>query len=469
MLERVLPFRRPRCLSGRMLCEWPRNADVAQCFTRCLVRRQPCGVATGVSVRVLPSARNMSSASNTKKLAEFETPPAYRVNAKAREPLVRWMRHALESAGCTIIHASAPNVAPFRISFQLPSGERRGLVAYAFLANSRSTRNRPADEHRFQVKYGPESDAAHPIWQDPFGLYTTLFLGINPDADLFVAADPVLHSPTKFFISIEFKQDQADKARSTGWHAWERITRSREGGPIEVLVGGSSSSFLRLIEFERDALGEDPGHRQLIAERTPDFANATPRVKRGHGQVLAPSQSRIHQLAKEFEMTEAEVLMLISESPHLKMAVRGSVAEAHLARTARALPHVANAERVLGGGGVDVRVTLKSGKVFGIQCKNVLRARAANGDVRLDFQRTRASKSNSCSRYYSPRDFDVVAACLHAVTERWEFSYVLSGKMDPHPTCTGKLASNVRIDSRWSADLLSILGRPSAGTTRGGA
>lgn len=29
----------------------------------------------------------------------------------------------------------------------------------------------------------------------------------------------------------------------------------------------------------------------------------------------------------------------------------------------------------------------------------------------------------------APTDFDVVAACLHAVTEKWEFRYILSGEL----------------------------------------
>jgi hypothetical protein len=56
-------------------------------------------------------------------------------------------------------------------------GERMGVVAYAFLANSRLTKNRPADEHRFQIKYGPD-DKREP-WQDPFRLYTTLLAGLD--------------------------------------------------------------------------------------------------------------------------------------------------------------------------------------------------------------------------------------------------------------------------------------------------
>jgi hypothetical protein len=101
------------------------------------------------------------------------------------------MEAALVAAGCRIIHKSPADRAPFRISFVLPNGERMGIVAYAFLANSKVTRNRPGDEHRFQVKYGSKNDSLHEIWQDPFGLYTTLFLGINPPAErpLFVTRD----------------------------------------------------------------------------------------------------------------------------------------------------------------------------------------------------------------------------------------------------------------------------------------
>jgi len=57
-----------------------------------------------------------------------------------------------------------------------------GIVAYAFLANSKPTKNRPPDEHRFQLKYGSKDDRLHELWQDPFGLYTTLLVGINPEA-----------------------------------------------------------------------------------------------------------------------------------------------------------------------------------------------------------------------------------------------------------------------------------------------
>lgn len=133
----------------------------------------------------------------------FEGPRTYRVQRADREPLVRFMREALESRGCRIIYASEPDRAPFVIAFETLSGERMGVVAYAFLATRTPTKNRPEDERSFQVKYGSKRENnVHAIYQDPLGLLTTVFLGISPDEGFFVAVDPEVHNPTKFFIRI---------------------------------------------------------------------------------------------------------------------------------------------------------------------------------------------------------------------------------------------------------------------------
>lgn len=388
-----------------------------------------------------------------------DLPRVYRVQAKAREPLLRWILDALTTSGCRVIHASPANEAPFRVAFMLPNGERMGIVAYAFLANSRVTRNRPGDEHRFQVKYGTKDGKRHELWQDPFGLYTTLFLGINPERGLFVGADPVLHSPTRLFISIEFKEEHALTIERRGWHSWERDRRAHDDR-VEILVGGSSHAFLRYVMFEREALGEEQGHRQLLAERAAPTVGS--RDARGAGRYeanLSLSPERLHALALEFEMSESEVLDLVATTPHVKKAVRGTVAEEHLVRALASLPGVSAAHRVMDAAEVDVSVRLHGGRPLRIQCKNVLRRPTHDGLARLDFQRTRAARADPCSRYYSPRDFDVVAACLHAVSERWTFKFALPGALDPHAKCVGKLASNVRIDSRWSEDARDVLAR----------
>ena len=133
------------------------------------------------------------------------------------------------------------------------------------------------------------------------------------------------------------------------------------------------------------------------------------------------------------------------------MAVRGWVAEEHL-RDQLAKIRGVQCERLDAEGGPDICVRFEGGRSLTLECKNVLRKTNAKGRPRLDFQRTRAAKADPCSRYYAPDDFDVVAACLHAVTEKWEFRYIIPRKLSPHNTCVGKLGSNVIVGCDWSDD-----------------
>ena len=381
-------------------------------------------------------------------------PRLYSVSRAKKEPLVRFIRESLENSGCRILHEPDPSFAPYRFTFETPEGERLGILVYAFFANSQPTRNRPGDEHRFQVKYSVKTDKLHDLWQDPYLLYTTLFCGIDPERGIFVGADPVLHSPTRFFISVEYKQHQVDEILTRCWHSWER---ERAGGddPVEVLVGGTRDSFLRYVRFEREALCEEPGHRQLLAETLLAPATRSPAAPE-IVSCLAPPPLRLHALAEEFQMTEAAVLDLIGSARRLKMAVRGWVAEEHLARTLRTVPGVSSCARNDEEGQPDLNVIF-TGVPLVVECKNVLRDRTAGGLARVDFQRTRASKKDPCSRFYAPQDFDVVAACLHAVERVWRFSYVLSAKLSPHAKCSGKLASTVKIDAQWSENASVVL------------
>jgi hypothetical protein len=398
------------------------------------------------------------------------------IDARRRAPLIDFLLGGLRAAGCLVLRTSPPGVAPVRVSFVAPWGERMGVVAYAFTANARPTRNRPDDEHRFQVKYGAKDGRLHELWQDPFGLYTTLFLGINPDLGVFVGADPVLNSPTRFFISKEFKQRHVDEIRARGWHAWEREQR-RESAPEprEVLVGGTADHLLRYVLFEREARGEDQGHRQLLAERfgaaaLPTAADVLARLRSGAAAeppavpdlpVLTPTRAR--DLEREFALGADAVLELIADAPRLKMAVRGWVAERHLHDQVAALDGVASVEPIAGDGQPDLRVAVRGGRrPVLVECKNVLRTADRAGHPRLDFMRTRVSQGDACTRYYSPADFDVVAACLHAHTERWEFAARRTSDMAPHAACTGKLAHRLVVDAAWDRDVLAVL-RAAAG------
>jgi hypothetical protein len=361
------------------------------------------------------------------------------------------MLEGLRSSGCRIISAPRPDRAPFVITFETRAGERMGVVAYAFRATRTPTRNRPADERSFQIKYASKKDYAednsHVLWQDQLGLFTTLLIGIDLDDMFFVSADPILHNPTKFFIRLEFKDDHAAQIKRKGWHSWERERRTpRSAEPTESLVGGTIERIFDLVRFERAALGLDPGNRQLLAEK--------PHLFRRHADERKPEPLKVtelHPLANEFGLDERGILGVIAGARRLKMAVRGWVAEEHLRDQLAKLKGV-QCERLDIEGGPDVHVRFEGGRPLTVECKNVLRKADAKGQPRVDFQRTRASKTDPCSRYYAPDDFDVVAACLHAVTEKWEFRYVVPGNLSPHKNCAGKLGSNVSVGSDWSDD-----------------
>lgn len=382
-------------------------------------------------------------------------PRLYSVSASDKRPLLDFITGALRLAGCRILFESPANQAPFRVTFETAEGERLGIVVYAFLANQKLTKNRPADEHRFQVKYGSKDGALHELWQDPYHLYTTLFVGINPDQGLFVGADPVLHSPTKLFISVEFKQVHADAILENGWHVWERDRRMGDDTPIEVLVGGRKEAFLRFVRFERASLREAPGHRQLLAERLERIVIPN-KVEIGDAFLSFPPPGRLHDLAKEFQLSEREILNLIEEAPRLKMAVRGWVAEEHLFRMLKEEREVEDCKRLHEDGKPDIALRFR-GTPLTVECKNVLRKTTQDGLARVDFQRTRSSLGDPSSRYYSPKDFEIIAACLHAVTEKWEFRYALTRNMEQHKRFAAKLSNNVRVETTWPASARPVL------------
>ncbi len=383
-------------------------------------------------------------------------PRIYNVDPRGRGPLVDFMVAALEASGCRVIYRPPPDKAPYQITFEDPEGQRQGIIAYAFTANTRVTRNRPGDEHRFQLKYGSKDGNLHELWQDSTGLYTTLLVGINTEQGFFVGADPVLHSPTRLFISIEFKQEHVDRIAKDGWFAWERIRRTATAEPLEVLVGGRPEHFLRYVRFERAAFGEDQGHRKMLADDAGSGLRLPEIIAPGAAGIVPPAAATMHALVKEFQMTEGEVLDLIQATPRLGMAVWGSVAEVHLERLLAQVPGVTDCARLTGEGKQDVSLRFEGSRPLTVECKNVSRDLTRSGLVKMDFMRTRHSKNDECSRFYGARDFDLVAACLHPVSRDWYFKFSLTSSLDPHPksmcASIGKLSNNVRIDDRWSCD-----------------
>jgi hypothetical protein len=381
------------------------------------------------------------SATGTACALEWNT---YGVRRSEKQILLDFILHGLADRGCTVLTASDPGQAPFYITFETPAGERHAVLAYAFLANSRLTNERPEDEHRFQIKYGGNLKGVLEVAVDPHEVVTTIFLGIDVERKIFVAADPLMNAPSPMSRSVEFKAHHVDAIQAQGWHAWERDRRAPktktrrtaeidEDTRIQVLVGGTRDRIYDLIVLERLALGLDPGERHLLADRLgsrPDRARA---------------QNASHRLLQELELGPEALFDLIDGAARLKMAVRGWVAEQHLEVLLRDLPGVTECRRINEEGQPDLMLRWRGSAPILIECKNVLRKTTADGTVRVDFQRTRASKADPCSRYYAASEFGILAACLHSVTESWDFRYALTSDLPTHGTCLGKITNNIRV------------------------
>lgn len=381
----------------------------------------------------------------------------YSVSERQKAPLLHFIVSALTNSGCCVLKSSSPATAPFRITFDDPAGQRQGIVAYAFYANSKVTKNRPEDEHRFQIKYGQKDGQLHEIWQDPYELYTTLMLGIDSERQIFVGIDPVLHQLTKFFISVEFRKSDVEVIQDNGWHCWERSRRSGSDAPIETMVGGRPERFLDFVRFEQAAKGLDQGHRFLLAEKLDSLPASSDSFRPFYENLPQPA-SDIHALASEFEISQEQILNMIDAAPRLKMAVRGWVAEHHLGHLLASTPGIDRFEHLEADGRPDFEIFYRGCGPFQIECKNVLRKTLADGTPRVDFQRTRASKSDPCSRFYHPSDFEILAACLHPCTECWDFAFELTRNMERRTTnCPEHLQNNVRVTPTWRASVNAIL------------
>ncbi len=245
----------------------------------------------------------------------------------------------------------------------MPKGELIELVCYAFTANKYRQQGRPADEHRFQIKYGSEFDRYHHLYFDPKGERVTLMFGLHLEMGLFVGVDPRMHSPTWFSSSVEFKTAALERAGEIGWHGWERErsdARRKLGRPYENLLTETVVAFrpehlVRYIEFERLASGLDCGERLMLSERV-EHALASGDTQ--HADVTEP-----HALERQFGLPANQILDIISAAFRLEAAVRGGVAEYHLERYLKGVTGVRRVRHIIEDGKPDFEMEYPKGDV----------------------------------------------------------------------------------------------------------
>lgn len=201
----------------------------------------------------------------------------YRVQRSRKERQLQWVLEALRHAGCKIHFCSQPDVMPVFVVIETGGGHTHGLVVYLFTANSRETKNRPADEHRFQIKYGSDLTGVLDFFVDETGVLMTLILGIDEELDIAVSVDPRSNNPAPMSRSVEFKRRHAASILATGWHVWsrdrnppkakDRALRDSADARTETVFGATKESLLQLVMAERLSAGLDAGERHLLGER----------------------------------------------------------------------------------------------------------------------------------------------------------------------------------------------------------
>jgi hypothetical protein len=376
-----------------------------------------------------------------------------------RQDLHEAVTRAIEASGGRVLYSSPHTRAPFYFGVQTDQGERLGLLVYPARFVKRATEGRAEDENRGQLRFGSEESWAneeHPIAFDVAGVDITMLLGIDPERDIFIGLDPRLWSPMPLGISFYAKDAELNAMGSIDWHTWEkdnaagvrRTARSDSG--LEAVTAFSANRFLDYARFERVAtdLGLDTPLRLKAA------------VQYSNHPSTDPKPSALHLLETQFDLSSREILDIIGGRSRLQVAVRGGVAEHHLEKLLEHDAGVRAISRRDRDAEPDFDVELVDGRTFVIECKNVSPNRYRSGEIKVEVQKTRASKNDPASRYYRVDEFDVVAACLFSATGKWEFRYALSASLDRHNEYPDRLAPMQRIDSRWVASIHDLPAQP---------
>ena len=115
----------------------------------------------------------------------------------------------------------------------------------------------------------------------------------------------------------------------------------------------------------------------------------------------------------------------------------------------------------------DFLITLNDGTTRTMEVKNV---RSGQRRLRVETQKTRASRSDPMSRYYRVDQFDIVAPCLFNATGRWTYLFARSSDLRRLPTDPSFLATMQDVSAApgtglalegvpaiWHTDLVEIL------------
>lgn len=374
-------------------------------------------------------------------------PKLYPIDA-SRAAVVEFIEESVRQSGGRVVYSSFRDerVAPMYIGAEDDAGRRYGMLIYPFTTTRRETRNRPGGERRTQIRFGdPERvrEEGNPLAVDVAGVDVTLVLAVDPEEEFIVGLDPLVYRDLPMGISVYYRDEHVDAAADDGWAVWEREKRD---GPrrstltlLETLVGFRSRRLLDYVRFEAraSALGLNPALRQTLAE------------------TFARPDAEPHQLETFFGVDAATILDIVESNFRLGIAVRGGVAEHHLEAALRRDEAIADVEAIDEDGQPDFRVRLSDGREFLIECKTASKHRYADGDFKVEVQKTRDS---GAGRKYTFDQFDVLAACLFGATGIWEFRFRRTAELQSAEGDNSRIRPIQRVDQGWPSSLTSLVG-----------
>ena len=371
-----------------------------------------------------------------------------------------YISQAIRRCGAKIIDEPTGSIAPLVYTIVTPDSEHLTLICYAFRANGNPAKGRPNDEHRFQIKYGSDFTRYYTLHISQKPQELTLFFGIHFDADVLVAADPAMNNPTWFSKSIEFKEGDVIAIQRNRWCGWER---DRHGGgrrkspkPLmsfqnEVLLGFGPENFLEYIYLERMATAAPPGERLSVISNWFESSDLQAASRTNESM-----NRKRHALEHEWGLSALEVLDLIQGAGRMRTNVRGSVAEKHLEEHLRRQAKIVEVNWLQKDGTADFSIATRFQK-YRVECKNISGSTLTDGTMKVDFQRTRAPISDRCKRYYHPDEFEILAACTHPVTRKWDFLFAATRQLRRRSDCPDRIDPNVKIGDGWTHDITTLL------------
>lgn len=374
-------------------------------------------------------------------------PKLYRVSS-SRTAVVDLLEEGIQSSGGRVVYSSFRDerVVPVYLGAEDSHGGRFGMLVYPFTATRRGTTNRARDEHRAQIRFGDPVRAReedNPIGRDLAGVDVTLVLLVDPERRFIVGLDPLVYEDLPMGISVYFRDENVESAEEHGWAVWEREKRAggRRGKTwdgLETMVGFAPERLLDYVRFEAkaSALGLETGLRATLAEAH--------RIPGGR-----------HDLEAMFDLDASAILDIIETNFRLGVAVRGGVAEHHLEAALRRDPAVAAVRPIDEDGQPDFDVKLRDGRSLRVECKTASQNRYADGDFKVEVQKTRDS---GAGRKYTYDQFEVLAACLFSATGIWEFRFrrthdLIAWEQDPD-----RIRAIQRIDGSWPSSLGALVG-----------